>query len=74
MKYRWIVRVLALALLMASVVGFAGVAEGFGQTPSTSVTLGMGETCQFDTSAILVTDDLAQIAEREGIAVGEIKY
>ena len=54
MKYRWIVRVLALALLMASVVGFAGVAEGFGQTPSTSVKLGRGETYRFDTSAILV--------------------
>ena len=54
MKYRWIARVLALALLMASVVGFAGVAESFGQTPSTSVKLGRGETCRFDTSAILV--------------------
>ncbi|MBQ6123173.1 MAG: Ig-like domain-containing protein [Clostridia bacterium] len=54
MKYRWIARVLALALLMASVVGFAGVAEGFGQTPSSSVKLGRGETCRFDTSAILV--------------------
>ena len=53
MKYRWIARVLALALLMASVVGFAGLAEGFGQTPSTSVKLGRGETCRFDTSAIL---------------------
>ncbi len=54
MKYRWIARALALALLMASVVGFAGLAEGFGQTPSTSVKLGRGETCRFDTSAILV--------------------
>ena len=56
MKYRWIARVVALALLMASVTGFAGVAEGFGQTPSTSVKLGRGETCKFDTSAILVAD------------------
>ena len=56
MKYRWIARVLALALLMACVSGFAGLAEGFGQTPSTSVKLGRGETCQFDTSAILATE------------------
>ena len=53
MKYRWIARALALALLMASVVGFAGLAEGFGQAPSTSVRLGRGETCKFDTSNIL---------------------
>ncbi len=52
MKYRWIARIVALALLMASVTGFA-VAEGFGQVPSTSVKLGRGETCRFDTSAIL---------------------
>ena len=55
MKYRWIARVLALALLTASFAGFAGVAEGFGQTPSTSLKLGRGETCRFDTSAILDT-------------------
>ena len=60
MKYRWIAGVMALALLLTSLTGFVGVAgaEGFGQTPSTSVTLGRGETCKFDTSAILVTDDL----------------
>lgn len=55
MKYRWIARVLALALLMASFAGFAGVAEGFGQTPATNLKLGRGETCKFDTSAILDT-------------------
>lgn len=53
MKYRWIARILALALLTASVSGFAGLAEGFGQAPSTSVKLGRGETCRFDISNIL---------------------
>ena len=52
MKYRWIARIVALALLMASLTGYAGVAEGFGQTPSTSVKLGRGETCKFDISTI----------------------
>ena len=52
MKYRWIARIVALALLVASLTGFAGVAEGFSQTPSTSVKLGRGETCKFDTSTI----------------------
>ena len=57
MKYRWIARVVALALLMASVMGISVVAgaESFGQTPSSSVKLGRGETCKFDISAIAVT-------------------
>lgn len=56
MKYRWVARILALALLTACVTGFAGLAEGFGQTPSTSLKLGRGETCKFDTSAILASE------------------
>jgi len=55
MKYRWIARIVALALVMASLTGFAALAEGFGQTPSADVKLGRGETCKFDTSAILAT-------------------
>ena len=57
MKYRWIARMLALALALTAVMGVAGaaLAENFGQTPATSVTLGKGETCKVDTSAILVT-------------------
>ena len=57
MKYRWIARMVALALLMASVMGISVVAgaESFGQTPSSSVKLGRGETCKFDISAIAVT-------------------
>ena len=54
MKYRWIARMLVLALALASFAGVA-VAESFGQTPSTSVTLGKGETWKVDTSFILVT-------------------
>ncbi len=60
MKYRWIARMLVLALALASVVGIAGVtvAESFGQTPSTSVTLGKGETWKADTTFILATEGL----------------
>ena len=55
MKSRWIACMLALVLALASVAG-AAVAESFGQTPTASVTLGVGETWKVDTTSILVPD------------------
>lgn len=58
MKRRWIASVLALALLLTALAG-AAVAEGFGATPTSSVTLGLGETLKLDTSSLLINDGQA---------------
>jgi len=55
MKRRCMAWLLALALLLAG----AAAAEGFGETPKATMTLGLGESRKLDTSSLLITDGQA---------------
>ena len=58
MKNRWIALTLALVVALAALAALAGaaVAEGFGDTPTTSLELGKGESLKLDTSSILAPE------------------